>query len=57
LRISAEVYHIRELQKLPLVMSADEIKRLLAVASSLKTRVLHSLGYGCGLRAREIVRL
>src|SRR6516162_3793216 len=36
---------------------AEEIKRLLAVASSLKTRVLLSLGYGCGLRAREIVRL
>jgi integrase len=27
------------------------------VASSLKTRVVLSLGYGCGLRAREIVRL
>jgi integrase/recombinase XerD len=38
-------------------MSVDEMKRLLAVASSLKTRVLLSLGYGCGLRASEIVRL
>jgi site-specific recombinase XerD len=38
-------------------MSVDEIRRLLAVASSLKTRVLLSLGYGCGLRAGEIVRL
>jgi len=57
LDLAEEVYHIREPQKLPLVMSADEIKRLLAVASSLKTRVLLSLGYGCGLRAREIVRL
>jgi site-specific recombinase XerD len=57
LDLAEEVYHIREPQKLPLVMSADEIKRLLAVASSLKARVLLSLGYGCGLRAREIVRL
>jgi len=57
LDLAEEIYHIREPQKLPLVMSADEIKRLLAVASSLKTRVLLSLGYGCGLRAREIVRL
>ena len=57
LDLAVEIYHIREPQKLPLVMSADEIKRLLAVASSLKTRVLLSLGYGCGLRAREIVRL
>jgi integrase/recombinase XerD len=57
LDLAADIYHIREPQKLPLVMSADEIKRLLAVASSLKARVLLSLGYGCGLRASEIVRL
>jgi site-specific recombinase XerD len=57
LDLAEEVYHIREPEKLPLVMSADEIKRLLAMASSLKTRVLLSLGYGCGLRSSEIVRL
>jgi len=57
LDLAEEVYHIREPQKLALVMSVDEIKRLLAVASGLKTRVLLSLGYGCGLRASEIVRL
>jgi integrase/recombinase XerD len=55
--LAAEVWHLKEPEKLALVMSADEIKRLLAVASSLKTRVLLSLGYGCGLRAGEIVRL
>ena len=32
-------------------------KRLLAVAHNLKVRVLLSLGYGCGLRAGEVVRL
>src|SRR5499426_4091866 len=57
LDLAAEIYHIREPQKIPLVMSADETKRLLAVASSLKARVLLSLGYGCGLRASEVVRL
>ena len=57
LDLAEEVYHIREPQKLPLVMSVDEMKRLLAVAGNLKTRVLLSLGYGCGLRASEIVRL
>jgi integrase/recombinase XerD len=57
LDLAAEIYHIREPEKLALVMSADEIKRLLGMASSLKTRVLLSLGYGCGLRAGEIVRL
>jgi site-specific recombinase XerD len=53
LDLAEEVYHIREPEKLPLV---HEMKRLLVVAS-LKTRVLLSLGYGCGLRASEIVRL
>ena len=53
----AEIYHLREPQKIPLVMSQDETRRLLAVAGSLKVRVLLSLGYGCGLRAGEVVRL
>jgi len=57
LDLAAEIYHIREPQKIPLVMSPEETRRLLAVASSLKARVLLSLSYGCGLRAGEVVRL
>jgi len=57
LDLAAEIYHIREPQKIPLVMSPDETRRLLAVANSLKARILLSLGYGCGLRAGEVVRL
>ena len=57
LDLAAEIYHIREPQKIPLVMSQDEMKRLLAVATSPKARTLFSLGYGCGLRAGEVVRL
>ena len=57
LDLAAEIYHLREPQKVPLVMSPDETKRLLAVASNLKVRMLLSLGYGCGLRAGEVVRL
>ena len=57
LDLAAEIYHIREPQKIPLVMSPDETRRLLAVASNLKIRTLLSLGYGCGLRASEVVRL
>jgi integrase/recombinase XerD len=57
LDLAAEIYHIREPQKIPLVMSPDETRRLLAVASSLRVRTLLSLGYGCGLRAGEAVRL
>jgi len=57
LDLAAEIYHLREPQKIPQVMSADEARRLLAVASSLKARVMLSLCYGCGLRAGEVVRL
>jgi site-specific recombinase XerD len=57
LDLAAAIYHLREPQKIPLVMSPDETRRLLAVATSLKARVLLSLGYGCGLRAGEVVRL
>jgi integrase/recombinase XerD len=57
LDLAAEIYHLREPQKIPLVISPDETRRLLAVASSLKVRVLLSLGYGCGLRAGEVVLL
>ena len=55
--LAAEVYHLREPQKIPLVMSQDEIKRLLAVTASIKVRVMLSLAYGCGLRTGEVVRL
>ena len=46
-----EIYHLREPQKIPQVMSPDETRCLLAVATSLKARVLLSLSYGCSLRA------
>ncbi len=55
--LAAEIYHLREPQKIPLVISTDEAKRLLAVAKTLRLRVLLSLAYGCGLRAGEVVRL
>ena len=38
-------------------MSPDETRRLLAVVDNLKVRTLLGLGYGCGLRAGEVVRL
>jgi integrase/recombinase XerD len=57
LDLAAEIYHLHEPQKIAQVMSPDETRRLLAVASNLKVRVLLSLAYGCGLRAGEVVRL
>jgi len=55
--LAAEVFHLREPQKVPLVLSRDEVGRLLAMAPSLKARVMLSLAYGCGMRAGEVVRL
>ena len=55
--IADRIEFVAEEQKIPLVLSPDEVKRLLAVAGSLKARVMLSLGYGCGLRAGEVVRL
>ena len=57
LDLAAEIYHIKKPQKIPLVKSPDEAKRLLAMAGNLKVHVLLALGYGAGLRAGEVVRL
>src|ERR1017187_5291855 len=57
LDLAAEIYHIREPRKISQVLSPDETRRGLAVATSLKARVALSLCYGCGLRAGEVVRL
>jgi len=53
----AEIFHLKEPVKVPLVLSRSEIRRILAVAPSLKARVMLSLAYGCGMRAGEVVRL
>src|SRR3979409_1778335 len=57
LDLAAEIYHIREPQKIPQGMSPDDTRRVLSVPTSLKARVALSLCYGCGLRAGEVVRL
>lgn len=53
----AEVFSLKEPVKIPLVLSRNEIKRILLMAPSLKARVMLSLAYGCGMRAGEVVRL
>jgi integrase/recombinase XerD len=55
--LAAEIYQLKEPEKLPLTMSPNEAERLLTMAGSLRDQVMLSLGYGCGLRAGEIVRL
>jgi len=55
--LAAEIFHLKEEQKLPLILSPNEAELLLAKAGSFRDGVMLSLGYGCGLRAGEIVRL
>ncbi|MEE8616760.1 MAG: site-specific integrase [Roseateles sp.] len=44
-------------QKLPLVLSVDEVARLLAAAGNPKHRAALAVAYGAGLRASEVVHL
>src|SRR4249920_425107 len=55
--LAAEVWHLKEPEKLPPVLSPEEVKRVLTLATSLKARAMLTLAYGCGLRAGEVVRL
>jgi site-specific recombinase XerD len=42
--LAAEVWHIKEPQKLPPVLSAEEVKRVLTMATSLKGSVPNRFG-------------
>lgn len=44
-------------KKLPVVLSQQEIKRLIAAAKLLKHRMLIALAYDCGLRRGELLNL
>lgn len=55
--LAAEIYHIKEPQKVPVVLAQEEVQRLLTCASSLKARVMLTISYACGLRAGEVTRL
>lgn len=48
---------VRVPKKLPVILSPDEVRRLLQAAPGLKYRAAFSLAYGAGLRASEVVGL
>jgi site-specific recombinase XerD len=48
---------VRPPQKLPRVLSVEEVERLLAGASNPKHRAALAVAYGAGLRASEVVHL
>ncbi len=53
----ADIFSLKDPVKIPLVLSRNEVKRILLMASSQKARVMLSLAYGCGVHAGEVVRL
>jgi integrase/recombinase XerD len=48
---------LRAPQRLPTVLTADEVARLLEAAPNLKAQAALSVAYGAGLRASEVVHL
>ena len=48
---------VREPRRLPVVLSPEEVARLLDAAPGLKYRAALSIAYGAGLRASEVVSL
>jgi integrase/recombinase XerD len=55
--LAEEVVSTREPRRLPVVLSQEEVGRLLASAINIKHKALLSLAYATGLRASEVVSL
>jgi len=51
------LFHVYEPQKLPTVLTQDEVARLLEAAPGAKYKAALSVAYGAGLRASEVVSL
>jgi integrase/recombinase XerD len=55
--LADEVVSAREPRRLPVVLSPEEVGRLLTSATNIKHKALLSLAYATGLRASEVVSL
>lgn len=55
--IPERIPYAREPQKLPVVLSADEVVRFLQAVSGLKSRAALTTAYAAGLRAAEVAAL
>ncbi len=54
---TAKMTFVREPRKLPVILSLEEVARLLGAAPGLKYRAALSVAYGAGLRASEVISL
>jgi integrase/recombinase XerD len=55
--LAEEVVSVREPRRLPVVLSPEEVGRLLTAATNIKHKAILSLAYATGLRASEVVSL
>lgn len=55
--LMAKMQTVRVPQKLPVVLSRDEVTRLIAAAPNLKSQTALSVAYATGLRVSEVVSL
>ena len=55
--LMAKMQPVRIPQKLPVILSPEEVARLIAATGNLKHQTALSLAYGTGLRASEVVAL
>ena len=55
--LAEELISTREPRRLPVVLSPEEVGRLLAAATNIKHRAILSLAYATGLRTSEVVSL
>jgi site-specific recombinase XerD len=55
--IVEHTHFVREPRKLPMVLSPEEVARLLDAAPGLKYKAALSVAYGAGLRAAEVISL
>lgn len=55
--LARKLIRLRYPRKLPVVLSADEVARLLAATTCLKHRAALSVAYGAGLRVAEVASL
>lgn len=57
LGLMARMHPVKLQHKLPVVLSPEEVSRLIAAASNVKHQAALSVAYGAGLRASEVIHL
>lgn len=55
--VTAKMSFVREPRRLPVVLSVEEVARLLAAAPGLRNQAALAVAYGAGLRVAEVVSL